>query len=275
MGQRDRNVKAPLVHRIVTALVWPVAAYFVARLVIRVTPVPDLVAYAVCVGAGVVLGYRAFVSRVELQGDAIVVHNTLATATVERRDIKRINETGRIEWHRDSPRAIRLPAEALHNPRWTLGTGAATYEGNRERVRDWLRSARRRAGEQESYTDVLPAVPPAPPSPGDTGAHPRFQQRPPAQPDPTHQPDHPQEAGRATPRWIPAPPPGEREGRGPDTTGSLPKVVPGNTWTDPLADLRAAPDPDESADDWLRRWDERNLGDQFRRDDDWRQSGTG
>jgi hypothetical protein len=119
--------------------------------------------YGVCLTVAALLGYRAWTARVELTDDALQVHNTLLSQTVARADIRRVNETGAIEWHESTGRSTRAPVEVLHRPWWTFGVGEATYLANREEVRSWLRTARRRAGEQESYTDVIPIVPPPAP----------------------------------------------------------------------------------------------------------------
>lgn len=163
MRQADRTLRAPAAHRAVAAVLSPVIGYFVARLLLRLTDLPAAAVYGVCLVVAAFLGYRAWAARLELHDDTLRVHNTLLSQSVARADIRRVNEAGAIEWHASTGRSTRAPAEVLHRPWWTLGSGEATYRTNREEVRSWLRAARRRAGEQESYTDVIPIVPPATP----------------------------------------------------------------------------------------------------------------
>lgn len=158
MRHANETVQGPAGHRAVAALASLVVAYLIARLAIRLG-VPETTAYAVCLVAGLVVAYRSWRVRVELQDERLRVHNTLASSTVPRADIRRVNERGAIEWHASTGRSTRAPVEALHRPTWSFGSGEATYLANRETVRTWLRAARRRAGEQESYTDVIPIVP--------------------------------------------------------------------------------------------------------------------
>ncbi len=132
------RVRAPAALRAVAALASPVIGYFVARLLLRVAPLPETVTYAVCLAVGVVLGWRAWSARVVLDEHAASVHNALVTRTVHRHDIRRVDDRGRIEWHSGAPRPVRLPAEALRRPWWTLGVGESRYAGNREQVRRWL-----------------------------------------------------------------------------------------------------------------------------------------
>jgi hypothetical protein len=140
VGAAD-TLRAPARHRAVAALANPVIAYLVARLLLRLLPaLPTLPTYAVCVLIGIAVGWRAWTARIDLGSGAILVHNTLATTRVERRGIKRIAESGRVEWRPGSERAMRLPAEALHGPWWTLGTGRTAYALNREQARSWLRA---------------------------------------------------------------------------------------------------------------------------------------
>ena len=135
------TLRAPTAHRAVAALANPVVAYFVARLLVRLVPaLPTLLTYAVCVVVGAVVGWRAWTARVDLGTGSMLVHNTLATTRVERRGVKRIAESGRVEWRPGTERAMRLPAEALHGPWWTLGTSRTAYALNRERARSWLRT---------------------------------------------------------------------------------------------------------------------------------------
>lgn len=132
------RLRAPAALRAVTALANPVIGYFVARLLLRFTAVPDAIAYAACVATGLWLAWRAWSVRVVLDDQAAHVHNAIATKTVHRHDIRRVDDRGRIHWHSGAPRTVRLPAEALRRPWWTLGLGERRYAANRERVRQWL-----------------------------------------------------------------------------------------------------------------------------------------
>jgi hypothetical protein len=140
-GGADDTLRAPAVHRAVAAVTNPVVAYLVARLVLRIVPaLPTLLTYAVCILLGVAVGWRAWTARIHLGTRTMLVHNTLATTRVERRNVKRIAESGRVEWRPGTERAMRLPAEALRGPWWTLGTGRTAYALNREQARSWLRT---------------------------------------------------------------------------------------------------------------------------------------
>ena len=140
-GDVDDTLRAPAVHRAVAACANPVIAYLVARLLLRVVPaLPTVPTYAVCLLLGLVVGWRAWTARIDLHTGSMLVHNTLATTRVERRGVKRIAESGRVEWRPGTERAMRLPAEALHGPWWTLGTGRTAYALNREQARSWLRT---------------------------------------------------------------------------------------------------------------------------------------
>jgi hypothetical protein len=132
------RLRAPAAHRAVAAVASPVIGYFVARLLLRFTPLPDPVAYAVCLALGVWLGWRAWSARIVLDGHRARVHNALVNKSVHRHDIRRVDDRGRIEWHSGAPRPVRLPVEALRRPWWTLGHGEAQYARNRDAVRDWL-----------------------------------------------------------------------------------------------------------------------------------------
>jgi hypothetical protein len=137
----DDTLRAPAAHRAIAALANPVVAYLVGRLVLRLVPaLPALPTYAVCLLVGVAVGWRAWTARIDLGTRSMLVHNTLATTRVERRNVKRIAESGRVEWRPGTERAMRLPAEALHGPWWTLGTGRTAYALNREKARSWLRT---------------------------------------------------------------------------------------------------------------------------------------
>ena len=134
------RLRAPAAHRAVAAVASPVIGYFVARLLVQYTALPELATYAVCVALGAWLGWRAWSARVVLEPHRARVYNALATKTVHRHDIRRVDDRGRIEWHSGAPRPVRLPAEALRRPWWTLGHGESRYAGNRDEVREWLRT---------------------------------------------------------------------------------------------------------------------------------------
>ncbi|MEO6999671.1 MAG: hypothetical protein ABI112_16455 [Terracoccus sp.] len=144
-------LRAPIPHRAMTAIACPVLAYFVARLLLRLSGLPAGATYALCLAVGVLIGYRAWSTRLELQPDAIRVHNSLASATIKRETVRRVNDRGRIE-ARDagSPRTAHLPADALHQPWWAFGTGDATYAVNREQVRSWIRLGTAPAGDDSA-----------------------------------------------------------------------------------------------------------------------------
>ncbi len=148
-------LRAPVLHRVVAAAVCPVVAYFVARLLLRLTGLPSGATYAVCLAVGVFIGYRAVATRVELAPDAIRVHNSLASSTISRATVRRVSDRGRIE-SRDarSPRTTHVPADALHQPWWSFGTGNATYAVNREQVRSWIRVGPVRAEHDDSLDDT-------------------------------------------------------------------------------------------------------------------------
>lgn len=133
-------LRAPALHRATAALACPVVGYFVARLLLRFTGLPRSVTYAVCLVVGLSIGYRAWVSRVELRPDSLRVHNSLGTSTLTREKVHRVSDRGRVET-RDSAsrRPAHLPADALHDPWWAFGRGRVTYCVNREQVRSWTR----------------------------------------------------------------------------------------------------------------------------------------
>ncbi len=113
-----------------------------ARLLLRLVPaLPTLPTYAVCVLLGLAVGWRAWTARVDLGTRSMLVHNTLATTTGgAARQSSASPSRGRVEWRPGTERAMRLPAEALHGPWWTLGTGRTAYALNREQARSWLRT---------------------------------------------------------------------------------------------------------------------------------------
>ncbi|KJK13234.1 hypothetical protein UB45_04560 [Terrabacter sp. 28] len=142
-GTGGSRLRAPAAHRAVSALACPVLGFFVARLVLRLLPgIPAPVAYAVCLAVAVALGWRAWSARIDLGTTSLRVHNTLASTTVRRIDVRRVSSGGRLEWSRDDGRPVRLPSEALRGAWWTLGTGRAAYALNRERLESWARLAR-------------------------------------------------------------------------------------------------------------------------------------
>ncbi|GAA2488777.1 hypothetical protein [Terrabacter carboxydivorans] len=134
------RLSAPATHRAVAALTCPVAGYFVARLLVRLVPsLPTAWTYAVCLAVALTLGWRAWSARIDLGTRSLRVHNTLATTTVDRRDVRRVSASGRLEWRRGGGRPVRLPSEALRGAWWTLGTGRTAYALNRERLESWAR----------------------------------------------------------------------------------------------------------------------------------------
>ena len=139
-GTGGSRLRAPAAHRAVAGLTCPLVGYFVARLLVRLVPsLPPAMTYAVCLGVALALGWRAWSARIELGTRSLRVHNTLATTTVDRRDVLRVSSSGRLEWRRGSGRPVRLPSEALRGAWWTLGTGRSTYALNRERLESWAR----------------------------------------------------------------------------------------------------------------------------------------
>jgi len=136
----ESRLRAPAVHRAVSALACPVVGYFVARLLVRLAPsLPPAITYAVCLAVAVALGWRAWSARIELGTKSLRVHNTLATTTVDRREVRRVSSAGRLEWNRPGSRPVRLPSEALRGAWWTFGTGRTAYALNRERLESWAR----------------------------------------------------------------------------------------------------------------------------------------
>ncbi|MGW5238869.1 hypothetical protein ACWEOW_08050 [Monashia sp. NPDC004114] len=138
------RLRAPALHRAIAALACPVVGYFVARLLLRyVHTLPVTPTYAVCLGVALVLAVRAWRARIDLGTKTLKVHNTLITRRLERQDVKRVSDTGRIEWLAGQRRPMRLPSEALHGPWWTFGTGRASYASNRARLASWQRTSPR------------------------------------------------------------------------------------------------------------------------------------
>lgn len=147
VGTGGSRLRAPAAHRAVSALASPVIGYFVARLVLHfLGGVPSAAVYAVCVALALALGWRAWSARIELGTTSLRVHNTLASTTVERRDVRRVSSGGRLEWNRGGRRPVRLPSEALRGAWWTLGTGRAAYALNRQRLESWARLGRHDLG---------------------------------------------------------------------------------------------------------------------------------
>ncbi|GAA6524666.1 hypothetical protein [Intrasporangium sp. DVR] len=143
MRYANRTLRAPAVHRAVAALASPVIGYFVARLLLELLTLPERPVYAVCLVVAVLLGYRAWAARIELEDESMRIHNTLVSSTIGRSDVRRVPESGRIEWHHGRTRPTRSPAESLRAPWWTLGTASRTYARNREELRSWVRTAPR------------------------------------------------------------------------------------------------------------------------------------
>jgi hypothetical protein len=143
-GTGGSRLRAPAVHRAVAALACPVVGYFVARLLVRLAPsLPAPTTYAVCLALAFGLGWRAWSARIDLGRKSLRVHNTLATTTIDRRDVRRVSSSGRLEWRRGQGRPVRLPSEALRGPWWTFGTGRAAYAFNRQRLESWTRLSSR------------------------------------------------------------------------------------------------------------------------------------
>jgi hypothetical protein len=144
-GTGGSRLRAPAAHRAVAGLTCPLVGYFVARLLVRLVPsLPAAITYAVCLAVALALGWRAWSARIELGTRSLRVHNTLATTTVDRRDVRRVSSSGRLEWRRStSGRPVRLPSEALRGAWWTLGTGRSAYALNRERLESWARQTAR------------------------------------------------------------------------------------------------------------------------------------
>ena len=157
MGPRHEDtggstLRAPTAHRAVSALACPVIAYFVARLLVRFVPaVPEVAAYVGCLALGLLLAVRAWRARVELGPDAMRVHNMLSSTTVERRVVRRVSSSGRVEFRRGSERLTRLPCEALQGPWWSFGSGGRRYVANRERLSSWTRTTSRVAREDDGH----------------------------------------------------------------------------------------------------------------------------
>ncbi len=148
-------LRAPIPHRAMTAIACPVLAYFVARLLLRLSGLPAGATYALCLAVGVLIGYRAWSTRLELGPDAIRVHNSLASSTVSRETVRRVNDRGRIESREaGSRRTTHRPADALHQPWWAFGAGNATYALNREQVRSWVRVGPARTEDGDSVDDT-------------------------------------------------------------------------------------------------------------------------
>ncbi len=147
----DSRLRAPAAHRAVSALACPVVGYFVARLLVRLVPaLPSAITYAVCLAVAVALGWRAWSARIELGTKSLRVHNTLATTTLDRREVRRVSSGGRLEWDRPGSRPVRLPSEALRGAWWTFGTGRTAYALNRERLESWTRLTARLDLDSES-----------------------------------------------------------------------------------------------------------------------------
>ena len=147
MGGRHEDtgsatLRAPTAHRLVSALASPVVGYLIARLLVRyVAPLPDVPTYAAVLTVALIVAVRAWRSRIELGMRSVRVRNTLATTTIDRRNVRHVTANGRLEWRRRDGRALRLPSEALAAPWWTLGTGRRRYAANRERLARWARAA--------------------------------------------------------------------------------------------------------------------------------------
>lgn len=132
-------LRAPAAHRAIAAVASPVLAFFVARLVLRYTPLPTTATYAVFLIIGLVLAWRAWSARVELTPDAVRLVNTLATTSVPRAEVRHVSEGGQVEsGAAGSRRTTQLPADALHQPWWAFGHGRESYVRHREQVRAWL-----------------------------------------------------------------------------------------------------------------------------------------
>ena len=151
----SQSLRPPVAHRATGAVACVVVAYFVARLLLRLTGLPSGLTYAVCLAVGVLIGYRAWSTRLELGPDAIRVHNSLASSTVSRETVRKINDRGRIESREaGSRRTTHLPADALHQPWWAFGAGNATYALNREQARSWVRVGSARADDGNTVGDT-------------------------------------------------------------------------------------------------------------------------
>ena len=149
MGGRHEDtgattLRAPVGHRLVSAVACPVVGYLIARLLVRFIPeLPEVQTYAVALAVALLVAVRAWRSRIELRDRNVRVRNTLATTTIDRRHVQRVSAKGRVEWRRGGGRRTRLPSEALRGPWWALGTGRKRYVANRERLASWVRTSPR------------------------------------------------------------------------------------------------------------------------------------
>lgn len=99
-------------------------AFFVARVVLRLTALPSGLTYAVSRTIGVLVGYRAWSTRVCLRPGALRIHHAPLTTTVPIDTIGRGTDHGRVETRRPTvPRTTALPADALPQPWWVFGRG--------------------------------------------------------------------------------------------------------------------------------------------------------
>jgi hypothetical protein len=143
-GTGGSRLRAPTGHRAVAALASPAIGYFVARLLVRLVPsLPATMTYAVCLALALALAWRAWSARIDLGTKRLRVHNTLMTTTIDRRDVRRVSSSGRLEWRHGAGRPVRLPSEALRGGWWTLGTGRSAYAFNRQRLESWIRLSSR------------------------------------------------------------------------------------------------------------------------------------
>lgn len=145
MRHADRTLRAPAGHRAIAALASPVVGYFVARLVLVLSTLPELPVYTACLTLATLLGLRTWTARIHLGDTSMRVHNSLVTVTIPRDSVRRVTETGRVEWYqrRRNQRPSRSLAESLRAPWWTLGIARTTYARNQEEVRSWVRTGRR------------------------------------------------------------------------------------------------------------------------------------
>ena len=91
-----------------------------------------------CLAVAVALGWRAWSARIELGTKSLRVHNTLATTTVDRREVRRVSSAAASSGAAGVTSGAAAVGGAARGV-VDLRDGRTAYALNRERLESWTR----------------------------------------------------------------------------------------------------------------------------------------